>query len=224
MIAALFDIEGTLFTNPMGKGMTEYAFAHGRAIPAAAYFASLLPLYQISKLGFYSREAFNTIAIARMAGLIGGYSRPEADAAFDWVADEFILPSGRREILGRWERHRASGHLLMIASGGLTPIVARIGARLQAAGTAGTDAEVRAGRYTGRIGSPVVIGREKAARTLRLAAELGVEVDWKESYAYADSFHDLPFLELAGHPTAVHPDSKLRQTAVQRGWSVLDGE
>ena len=32
MIAALFDIEGTLFTNPMGKGMTKYAFSNGRRL------------------------------------------------------------------------------------------------------------------------------------------------------------------------------------------------
>ncbi len=30
MIAALFDIEGTLFANPMGKGMTACAFSYGR--------------------------------------------------------------------------------------------------------------------------------------------------------------------------------------------------
>jgi HAD superfamily hydrolase (TIGR01490 family) len=223
MIAALFDIEGTLFTNPMGKGMTQYAFANGRGWQAAAYFASLMPLYQISKLRLFPRERFNTSAIARMAGLIQGYDQREADAAFDWVAGEFILPSPRKEVLERWEMHRRSGHLLLIASGGLTPIVERIGDRLGAAGTAGTDAQVKDGRYTGRVSSPVVIGREKAERTLRLVKQLGAEVEWKESCAYADSFHDLPFMELTGHPVAVHPDAGLKQVAMERGWEILDG-
>ncbi len=223
MIAALFDIEGTLFTNPMGKGMTDYAFSNGRRLQAAAYFASLMPLYQVSKLGLFPRERFNTTAIARMAWLIRDYDLREADAAFDWVANDFILPSGRREILECWEGHRRSGHLLLIASGGLTPIVERIGARLQAAGTVGTDAEVRKGRYSGRIASPVVIGREKATRTLQLVSQLGVEVDWPGSFAYADSFHDLPFLELTGHPVAVHPDPKLQRVARERGWQIVDG-
>jgi HAD superfamily hydrolase (TIGR01490 family) len=223
MIAALFDIEGTLFTNPMGKGMTHYAFSHGRALQAAAYFASLMPLYQISKLKLFPRERFNTSAIARMAGLIQGYGLREADAAFDWVANDFIIPSGRKSVLEFWEGHRRSGHLLLIASGGLTPIVERIGACLQAAGTAGTEAQVKNGRYTGRVSSPVVIGREKAERTLRLVSQLGVEVDWKASYAYADSYHDLPFMELTGHPVAVHPDPKLKRAAVERGWRIVDG-
>jgi HAD superfamily hydrolase (TIGR01490 family) len=223
MIAALFDIEGTLFTNPMGKGMTKYAFSNGRAWQAALYFASLMPLYQISKLKLFPRERFNTHAIARMAGLVQGYDLRQADAAFDWVAHEFILPYPRKAVLERWEAHRRSGHLLLIASGGLTPIVERIGARLGAAGTAGTDAQVKDGRYTGRVASPVVIGREKAERTLRLVKQLGVEVNWRESFAYADSLHDLPFMELAGHPVAVHPDAGLKQIAVERGWEILDG-
>jgi HAD superfamily phosphoserine phosphatase-like hydrolase len=223
MIAAIFDIEGTLFTNPMGKGLTSYAFSHGRRLEAAAYFAFLMPLYQLSKTKLLSRESFNTIAIARMARLIRGYDLRRADAAFDWVAYNFVLPSGQREILDLWDRHRRSGHLLLIASGGLTPVVERIGARLQAAGTAGTDAQVKDGRYTGRVSSPVVIGREKAERTLSLVSQLRVEVDWKESFAYADSFHDLPFLELTGHPAAVRPDAALARVARERGWPILAG-
>ncbi|MBN2085999.1 MAG: haloacid dehalogenase-like hydrolase [Anaerolineales bacterium] len=223
MVAALFDIEGTLFTNPMGKGLTQYVYSHGRVLQAAAYFASLMPLYQFSKLGLINRERFNTTAIARMAWLIRGYGLREADAAFDWVADGFLLPSGRKSVLACWEKHLRSGHLLLIASGGLTPIVDRIGARLRAAGTAGTDTQVVNGRYTGRVSSPVVIGREKADRTLKLVSRLGVEVDWQESSAYADSFHDLPFLELTGHPVAVHPDAALKRVARDRGWRILDG-
>jgi phosphoserine phosphatase len=223
MIAALFDIEGTLFTNPMGRGFVAYASAHGRRLQSFAYFAFLMPLYQLSKLGLLPRERFNTIAIERMTSLIRGYDPRQADAAFDWVANDFILPSGRPRVIDLWERHRREGHLLIIASGGLTPCVERIGARLGAAGTVGTDVETDAGRLTGRIGSPVVIGREKAARTLQLVEQLGVNVDWPASCAYADAFHDLPFLELTGRPAAVHPDAKLARIAAERGWPVLDG-
>ena len=222
MIAAIFDIEGTLYTNPMGRGFMAYAAANGRSLRSNAYFGSLLPLFCLSKLGIVSRESLNTTAITRMAWLIQGYDRREADAAFAWVAEQFILPSGHKSVLERWEHHRRAGHLLLIASGGLAPCVRRIGAALQAAGTAGTEIEMQDGRCTAQTGSPVVIGREKAVRTLRLVEQLGADVDWPASYAYADSFHDLAFLELAGRPTAVHPDKKLRRIAAERGWPVLE--
>ncbi len=224
MIAAIFDIEGTLYTNPMGRGFMKYAESHGRRMRTYLYFASLMPRYYLSKLNLLSREALNTIAIARMPWLIQGYDLRKADTAFDWIVNDFILPSGRESVLKFWDQHRRSGHLLMIASGGLTPCVQRIGAHLQAAGTAGTEIRMRNGRCTGRVGSPVVIGREKAARTLQLVSQLGAEVDWPASYAYADSIHDLPFLELAGHPVAVHPDAKLQRIARERGWRIVDGD
>jgi phosphoserine phosphatase len=223
MIAALFDIEGTLYTNPMGKGFIEYASAHGRRIRSFAYFASIMPMFSLSKLGILSRETVNRTAIARMPWLIQGYDLRQADTAFDWVVNSFILPSGRASVLEHWERHRQLGRLLLIASGGLAPCVKRIGAHLRAAGTIGTEIFVRDGRCSGGVGSPVVIGREKAARTLQLVSQLGVDVDWQASYAYADSYHDLPFLELTGHPVAVHPDPKLRQVAREKGWPIVNG-
>jgi phosphoserine phosphatase len=224
MIAAIFDIEGTLYTNPMGRGFMRYAASHGRAVRTNLYFGSLIPQYYLSKIRLVSRESLNTTAIARMPWLIQGYSAKEMEAAFEWVVDRFMLPSGRKSVLDRWEHHRRSGHLLLIASGGLAPCVGRVGAHLRAAGTAGTEIRMKDGRCTTRIGSPVVIGKEKAVRTLRLVSQLGASVDWPASFAYADSHHDLPFMELAGHPTAVHPDPGLRRTARERGWPVLEGD
>jgi HAD superfamily hydrolase (TIGR01490 family) len=223
MIAALFDIEGTLFTNPMGWGFMKYASANGRRARAAAYFASFFPQYCLTKVNLLSRETVNRTAIARMPWFIQGYDLRQAERMFHWVADVFILPSGRKSVLERWEHHRRLGHLLLIASGGLAPCVRRIGESLQAAGTVGTEAEVKDGRYTGRAGSPVVIGREKAARTLQLVSQLGADVDWPASYAYADSIHDLPFMELTGHPVAVNPDPQLGRIARDRGWQIVDG-
>jgi HAD superfamily hydrolase (TIGR01490 family) len=223
MIAALFDIEGTLYTNPMGRGFIQYASSHGRKLWAFAYLVSLMPKYYLSKLHITSRETLNRTAIARMPWLIHGYDLPQAETAFDWVANSFILPSGRESVLRLWDHHRRLGHLLVIASGGLAPCVQRIGAYLDAAGTVGTEVVVRNDRYIGRVGSPVVIGQEKAERTLQLVSQLAVEVDWPASYAYADSIHDQPFLELVGHPVAVYPDKGLDCIARERDWDIIGG-
>ena len=223
MIAALFDIEGTLYTNPMGRGFIQYASSNGRNLRALVYYASLIPKYYMSKLNITSEESLNRMAIARMPRLIQGYDLRQAETAFDWVANSFILPSGRDSVLKLWDHHRRLGHLMLIASGGLAPCVQRIGSHLHAAGTVGTEVLVRNGRYSGQVGSPVVVGREKAARTLQLVSQLAVEVDWAASYGYADSIHDLPFLELVGRPVAVDPDRALERIARERGWQVIDG-
>lgn len=221
MIAALFDIEGTLYTKPMGRGFIEYASSNGRKLRALVYYGSLMPKYFLCKLGVISEESLNRSAIARMPWLIQGYDLQQAEAAFDWVAVSFILPSGRESVLQLWEHHLQLGHLLVIVSGGLAPCVQRIGAHLKAAGTVGTEVLVRDGRCLGRLGSPAVAGQEKATRALALVSQLAADVDWAASYAYADSLHDLAFLELVGHPVAVHPDKGLARIAKERGWQIM---
>ncbi len=132
MIAALFDIEGTLYTNPMGRGFMRFASSNGRKLWAFAYFVSLMPKYYLSGLRITSKETLNRTAIARMPWLIHGYDLRQAEAAFNWVANRFILPSGRESVLERWDYHRRLGHLLVIASGGLAPCVQLIGSHLNA--------------------------------------------------------------------------------------------
>ena len=57
-----------------------------------------------------------------------------------------------------------------------------------------------------------------AGRIRELAEEHGY--DLSASYAYSDSFTDLPMLELVGHPVAVNPDGELRAVATERGWPI----
>lgn len=39
---------------------------------------------------------------------------------------------------------------------------------------------------------------------------------------FSDSIHDLPLLELVGHPVATNPDPRLRHIARKRGWIIKD--
>ena len=52
-----------------------------------------------------------------------------------------------------------------------------------------------------------------------LAAAEGIDLG--ASWAYSDSYSDLPFLEAVGNPVAVNPDRGLRRIAAERGWPVL---
>ena len=43
-----------------------------------------------------------------------------------------------------------------------------------------------------------------------------------ECYSYSDSISDLPMLSVVGHPAAVNPDFRLKNTALQHDWPILD--
>ena len=49
------------------------------------------------------------------------------------------------------------------------------------------------------------------------------DVEWSSSYAYADSYTDLPLLERVGHPVATYPDSRLAAHALEHEWEILGG-
>ena len=84
----------------------------------------------------------------------------------------------------------------------------------------GAELEVRGGRYTGFMSAPPLVGEARAA-WLRRYARLE-EVDLRHSYAYADSYSDLPLLRAVGNPVAVSPDSSLYRYARRRRWPIED--
>jgi HAD superfamily hydrolase (TIGR01490 family) len=221
MIAAIFDIEGTLFSGQMGRGFITYARQHGRWARAQFYFLSLMPKYLAYKLGWLPAQPLFEDAIRRMAWLIGGYNRKQAEEAYRWVAQDYILPSQHPAILKRWRDHQNQGHHTFIVSGGLEPCVAHIAHHLDADGFWGTKVEEHNGRLTGRILPPVTIGEDKRTGLEAMLKGKETKVDWPASYAYADSMHDLPVLEMVGHPVAVFPDEALAHVAANRGWEII---
>jgi hypothetical protein len=47
-------------------------------------------------------------------------------------------------------------------------------------------------------------------------------IDLEGSYAYTDSFTDMPMLELVGNPVVVNPDRELREAAEENDWPILE--
>jgi HAD superfamily hydrolase (TIGR01490 family) len=221
MIAALFDSDGTLYANQMGRGMIQYALAHDRPAAARRYYTSVAVGYALRKLRLMKPQRFQENLITGMAALVEGMTEGEAAAVFDWVANDYLMPTQRPDSVERLRRHQAQGHLVVIISGSFTPCLDLIGAHFGVENLIGTRLELRDGHYTGRAVPPVVTGPAKAELVRELLTARGLDVDWGSSFAYGDSFTDRDMLELAGHPVAVYPDAKLKALAGERGWDVL---
>jgi HAD superfamily hydrolase (TIGR01490 family) len=116
------------------------------------------------------------------------------------------------------EEHHLAGRDVVIVSSSGQELVEPIGAMLGADRALGTQMQVEDGRYTGEI-TRYLYGEGKAEAIRELAENEGY--DLSRSYAYSDSFTDLPMLEVVGHPYVVNPDRALRREAATRGWPVL---
>ena len=76
------------------------------------------------------------------------------------------------------------------------------------------------GMFNACKGHPLVMGPEKKERIREYCDEN--ECKLETAYCYADSFSDLPMMEMVGHPVAVNHDRRLGKAARQRGWRVIN--
>ena len=78
---------------------------------------------------------------------------------------------------------------------------------------------VKDGVYDGTLDGEFVWGPGK----LRAIAEWAMEnaIDLGESWAYSDSYYDIPMLSAVRHPVVVNPDPRMLVTALVRRWPVV---
>ena len=221
MIVALFDSDGTLYSNQMGRGMMKYEELYGSKTAARLYFASLLPGFVLNKLGFMKPEAFQHTLLNGLTKFIKGLKIKGAASRFEWLVNEFLLMSQRTDVVARLKDHQSQGHLVVIASGSFTPCLDLIGKHFGVSHLIGTQLEVSNDKYTGKMIPPVITGKAKAEKVRGLLSARGVDVEWLSSYAYGDSFTDREMLSLVGNPVAVYPDKKLFALATEQNWEVI---
>ncbi len=154
-----------------------------------------------------------------LSQLVAGWDVDKVQQIVAETLDEIVDPMVYQEALELIAAHKAAGHDVIIISASGTDIVEPIGVRLGADLALGTQMVIADGRYTGEI-LFYAYGPAKAEAMSALAQERGY--DLQASYAYTDSFTDVPMLESVGYPVAVNPDAELRKVAADRGWPTRD--
>lgn len=154
-----------------------------------------------------------------MSKLVTGWDVEKVHKIVSETLDDIVDPMVFDEAVQLIAEHKAAGRDVIIISSSGTEIVEPIGERLGVDLAIGTQVAIEDGEYTGEI-LFYAYGEGKADAMRELAVERGYEL--AESFAYSDSFTDLPMLDLVGHPFAVNPDSELRKLATERGWPILD--
>jgi len=221
MIVALFDCDGTLFSAQFGRGLMAYARSRGQKGLVRLYYGYILIPFLLHKLGIISRETITRRIIASLAIFIKGWDDEEGQEAFDWVVNEFLLPTQHAEVVSRLRSHQGQGHRIVLVSAQFLPSLEILGKYFNADALIGTQVESRANRYSGRIVPPVIIGQDKNLGVRELFSSQKIEIDWDSSFAYGDSITDLELFSLVGNPVAVFPDAKLNEIAQSNHWEII---
>ncbi len=215
--AAFYDLEGTLVSTNLVHTLAFYAQRQqGLWQTAKKSVGTLakLPFFGITDL--YSRNIFNEVFFKSYSGLSYDRLRYFSDELFEEVLKPAIF-NGTPELIAAGKK---VGQRQVVITGALDFTIERLMEYLGIDEFKANHMEFVNGYSTGRIIPPVMASATKA-QWIRVYAERE-NINLSDSYAYSDSISDLPMLSIVGHPVAVCPDFRLKQTAMQHDWAILD--
>jgi len=214
--AAFFDLDRTLISGASAFPFAVEAWRQGLASPGeiARWSTAALSFFIAGDKGGDTSSHIRGEFLTK----IEGATVDDLDLVGQTVLPKLVSrvrPESRKLVAMHHEADRDT----WIVSASPRRIVEPLAASLGMTGAVGTDGEVEAGRFTGRLSGPFIYGAGKAQAIEKLAADRGYSLEL--SYAYSDSISDLPMMELVGHPVAVNPDSELGAIARERGWPIV---
>lgn len=211
--AAFFDLDRTLLLRASGPLVSEALRAEGllRAEPYPGenalfglfnLFGETLPAIALTRQGARAAKGWNVSSVKAAAEAL---AEPLAEA---------IEPFARETI----EEHRAANRKLVLATTTPYDLVAPFAKLIGFDDVLATRYRVdkATNSYDGTIDGEFVWSAGKARSVVAWSRANLVDLD--DSYAYSDSFFDVPMLSKVGYPVAVNPDPRLLVYASAKGW------
>ena len=209
--AAFFDLDRTLLGGASGPVISAELRAAGvlpdRTMPGESFVFGLF-----NAIG----ETWPSMLLTRQAARAArGWPRAGVQAAGRAAAAtliDHVQPYAHVLIA----QHRAEGRPVVMATTTPYDVVEPLAEALGLDGVVATRYGVIDDHYDGTIDGEFVWGRGKLRAVRRWADDNGIDVG--ASWAYSDSFYDLPLLSAAEHPVAVNADPRLAAVAALRRW------
>jgi len=215
--AAFFDLDKTIIA-----GSSTLAF--GKPLYRAGFLGRgnllRLGIGRFAYMLFGADEDALKRARDEMLDLVSGWHKTEIDAIVAQTLDDVIEPLVFAEALFLIDEHTRSGRKVYVVSASpeefVTPIARMVGIDNVIATKIRTDG---LGRYVPEL-ERYVMGPAKADAIREVAIRDGIDLEG--SYAYTDSFTDMPMLEAVGHPVAVNPEKELKEAASENEWPIIE--
>ena len=216
--AAFFDVDNTLI---QGSSLVEFAFGLARK----RYFrlSEILPIaWKQLKFRVSGSENAKDVAHGRAQALefVKGRSVDELVELCEEIVDASLARRAYPGTTQLAEMHLAAGQQVWLVTATPVQLAQVLARRFGFTGALGTVAEVKDGKFTGRLVGDILHGPGKKHAVAALATIEGL--DLSRCTAYSDSANDVPMLSMVGTAVAINPDRKLRDIAGDRGWLVRD--
>jgi HAD superfamily hydrolase (TIGR01490 family) len=218
MKLALFDLDHTLLPLDSDQSWGEFTLSLGWVDPDTfqaknnGFYAD----YLAGCLDIHAYVRFSTAAV-REKGPVA------AAAAHDLFMERVIRPAILPAALDLVEQHRRRGERLVMVTATnefvTRPIAEAFGMDVLLAVELERDGH---GHFTGEIAGVPSLREGKVTRVQQWLATQGTSLADVQATFYSDSLNDLPLLEQVQQPVVTNGSAELRQTALARGWRILD--
>ena len=210
------DLEGTITAGETWRGMRDFLEENGRSPHFRRFFLRNVPGLFLFRRGWINERAFKERWILGLLRLFKGFDEAQMATMAEFVALETLWPTRRESVVTELQAHQADGRTVIIVTGLFEPILQHLAEKLGGFAAIGTPLLMENGRFTGKIAAPLTVGQRKVTQ-LQTFLQNGELVA-----AYGDTVQDVPMLELAQAPVAVHPDTQLREKAESLHWRILE--
>lgn len=218
MKLALFDLDHTLLPLDSDQSWGEFTLSLGWVDPDT---------FQAKNNGFYADYLAGCLDIHAYVRFSTAAVREKgpaaAAAAHDLFMERVIRPAILPAALDLVEQHRRRGERLVMVTATnefvTRPIAEAFGMDVLLAVELERDAH---GHFTGEIAGVPSLREGKVTRVQQWLATQGTSLADVQATFYSDSLNDLPLLEQVQQPVVTNGSAELRQTALERGWRILD--
>ncbi|MCE5343512.1 MAG: HAD-IB family hydrolase [Eubacteriales bacterium] len=201
---ALFDFDGTLIRGNSIILLCLYAYRKGYISKHDA----AQTLWTAFLYGLHLCPAVR--AKERSLSFLVGKTAAQVDVIAEDFCQTVLAPRLRPQGLEAIRTHRAAGHEVLLISASSAFYLHRMQARLGVNDMIATHLDVdETGLFAGRVCGENCRGLQKPLRLAEYLAAKGDRLDYDTSFAYGDSYSDLPMLRLCAHKVAVNPKARL---------------
>ncbi|SES08336.1 HAD family phosphatase [Psychrobacillus sp. OK032] len=219
MRVAIFDFDGTLYAEETFKLLMNHLKEHPvYKTKYNRFYRSIVPPYIANKLKLYPDAKMKERSMQLYIEAFDGITSKEMESYFEELTKPVQIDFNQA-VIARLEKHQAENIHILLVSGAYTQFLHQVTAGISFNQIIGTEISYKGNKVDTKTHIKHVNGTRKTENILQ--ALEGKQIDWENSYAYGDSFSDLPVLELVGNPIAVNPEGKLQVIAKERDWEII---
>lgn len=216
--AAFFDVDNTLI-----QGSSLISFGFGLARKKYLTFRQIRTMaWKQLKFRISGKENAQDVDTGRELALefFKGRSVDDMVALCEEIVDNSMARRAYPGTRSLAQMHLDAGQQVWLVTATPVQLAQILAHRFGFTGALGTVAEVKDGKFTGKLVGDILHGPGKRHAVAALATI--EQLDLSRCTAYSDSANDVPMLSMVGTAVAINPDKKLRDIAEDEGWLIRD--